>query len=109
MGRFELPYVSTPIAQELLKSWEQPGEAVSKGLALPPRNHYIPTDFTLVSAKASSNGQAKAAATALLHGFAQPLQVETLLEQTLLFTGEHAHVCETDRLNQGCAYGVRCL
>lgn len=46
---------------------------MSKGLALPPRNHYIPTDFSLVSAGGHGSDQAKAAATALLQGFAQPM------------------------------------
>ncbi len=72
--RFELPYVSVLLSPELVKSWEEPSEAMIQGLSLPPPNHYIPTDFSLRSSTDDANesssqaAQIKEAAATLLKG-----------------------------------------
>ncbi|CAL8470131.1 g9673 [Coccomyxa elongata] len=77
---FELPYVSVPLSPELVKSWEEPSEAMIQGLSLPPPNHYIPTDFSLRSSTADANesssqaAQIKEAAATLLKGISMENQ-----------------------------------
>ena len=43
---FEIPYVAAPIPAELLEAWGSAGGS-SGELALPQRNEYIATDFSL--------------------------------------------------------------
>lgn len=66
--RFDLPYVELPLHADTLRAWEQPPASSAEGLALPQRNHFIPTDFALKSEAAGSakDSKAKQAAEALL-------------------------------------------
>ena len=67
--RFDLPYACIPIPAEQLRAWEEPDEALAKTLSLPPRNHYVPTDFSLHSSSKpleQSLQAANAAAVALM-------------------------------------------
>ena len=45
--RFDLPYAYVPLDAGQLRAWEAPDQALAAELALPPRNDYIPSDFTL--------------------------------------------------------------
>jgi len=51
---FELPYVAAAIPQSTLDAWDGIGATYSPELALPPRNDFIPTDFSLRSQEAAS-------------------------------------------------------
>lgn len=42
---FDVPYVTKPIPEALLEQWGS--QAPGSDLALPPKNNFIPTDFTL--------------------------------------------------------------
>ena len=44
---FELPYVTASIPTGLLQEWDGAGSNVCPELDLPPRNDFIPTDFSL--------------------------------------------------------------
>jgi hypothetical protein len=74
LRRFDLPYLSLPLSSELLGSWEHPSEELLGTLALPPRNHYIPTDFAVLTERGEGSdlAQARAAAAMLLQGGTKP-------------------------------------
>eukprot|EP00887_Chlorella_sp_A99_P000580 scaffold17.g580.t1 len=61
---FGFPYIEAPLPVELLAAWEQARQTAqpSAELALPPRNDYIPLDFSLCCEDASEAGAAAAAA-----------------------------------------------
>ena len=46
---FKLDYIEADIPADVLKSWEQASlpDSIPQELTLPPRNDFIPTDFTL--------------------------------------------------------------
>ncbi len=48
---FKLDYIEADIPADVIKSWETASlpDSIPKELALPPRNEFIPTDFTLKS------------------------------------------------------------
>ena len=52
---FEIPYVAAPIPAELLEAWGSAGGS-SGELALPQRNEYIATDFSLREAPEEAKG-----------------------------------------------------
>ena len=68
MRRFDLPYMALPLPADILRAWEHPPSASALGLALPQRNHFIPTDFSLRAPTADSgkDARAKQAAEAIL-------------------------------------------
>ena len=68
MRRFDLPYMALPLPTDILRAWQHPPSASSIGLALPQRNHFIPTDFSLRAPTADSGKDARAmqAAQAIL-------------------------------------------
>jgi secreted Zn-dependent insulinase-like peptidase len=71
--RFDLPYACVPLAPEQLRAWEQPDAELAASLALPPRNHYVPTDFTLhcsTQPQDAGTQAANAAAVALMQNLA---------------------------------------
>lgn len=61
--------MALPLPADTLKAWEHPASAAAEGLALPQRNHFIPTDFSLRAsseAAGSKDGAAREAAEAIL-------------------------------------------
>ena len=79
--RFDLPYACVPLALEQLRAWEEPDAELAASLALPPRNHYVPTDFTLHCSSAPAqqdNGAqaAHAAAVALVQNLTGQVRVQ---------------------------------
>ena len=68
MHRFDLPYMALPLPTDILRAWEHPPSASTLGMALPQRNHFIPTDFSLraPSADGGKDARAKQAAEAIL-------------------------------------------
>ena len=52
---FDLPYVATSVPKALLADWE--AAVPSPELALPPRNSYLPSDFSLRGAHADEANQ----------------------------------------------------
>ena len=72
--RFDLPYACMAVPAEQLRAWDQPDQALAGQLALPPRNHYVPTDFHLHGgagtdeARSQETKAAEAAAKALCAG-----------------------------------------
>ena len=66
--RFDLPYMALSLPTDILRAWEHPLSASSLGLALPQRNHFIPTDFSLraPTAESGKDARAKQAAEAIL-------------------------------------------
>ena len=68
MRRFDLPYMALPLPTDILRAWEHPSSASTVGMALPQRNHFIPTDFSLraPTADADKDAKVKQAAEAIL-------------------------------------------
>ncbi len=68
MRRFDLPYMALPLPTDILRAWEHAPSASSLGLALPQRNHFIPTDFSLraPTVESGKDARAKQAAEAIL-------------------------------------------
>lgn len=60
--------MALPLPTDILRSWEQPPSASTLGLALPQRNHFIPTDFSLraPTTELDKDARAKQAAQAIL-------------------------------------------
>ena len=61
------------VPAEQLRAWGEPDEALARQLALPPRNHYVPTEFRLHGggadeARSQETRTAEAAAKALCAG-----------------------------------------
>jgi len=52
---FELPYVAASVPEELLADWES--RVPSPELTLPPRNTYLPADFSLRGGPADGAAQ----------------------------------------------------
>eukprot|EP00884_Botryococcus_braunii_P020235 jgi/Botrbrau1/6896/Bobra.67_3s0015.1 len=44
---FNVPFVSAPLPQDILTSWQRPDGPTVTDLSLPRKNPFIPTDFTL--------------------------------------------------------------
>jgi secreted Zn-dependent insulinase-like peptidase len=74
---FGLPYAHAPLPEALLRRWEQ--APPSPDIALPPRNDYLPSDFSLrcddadaADAAGAAAGAANGGATAAADGAAAP-------------------------------------
>ncbi|GAQ85219.1 Insulinase (Peptidase family M16) family protein [Klebsormidium nitens] len=60
---FEVPYTVEPLPNDLLQTWSQP-PGVDSALKMPPRNEYIPLDFSLRAEKEPEKAGANGAAAA---------------------------------------------
>ena len=99
MHRFDLPYMALPLPTDILRAWEHPPNASSLGLALPQRNHFIPTDFSLCAPTADSgkDARAKQAAQAILTAVPDVAAKVCLPHVSLLVpTAVYMHACVAD-------------
>ena len=99
MRRFDLPYMALPLPTDILRAWEHPPSASALGLALPQRNHFIPTDFSLraPTAESGKDARAKQAAEAILTAVPDLAAKVCLLHFALLVPAAvYMHACLAD-------------